>query len=79
MKGNKVMSQILEETQLIMKKYKIKAKKALGQNFLINQNVVDKIVDSSHINKQKIVIKIGPRIRNFNKTTIRKSRKSNLC
>lgn len=73
------MSQILEETQLIMKKYKIKAKKALGQNFLINQNVVDKIVDSSHITKEDIVIEIGPRIRNFNKTTIRKSRKSNLC
>ena len=45
------MSNILEDTQFIMKKYKIKANKSLGQNFLINQNVVDKIVESSQITK----------------------------
>ena len=28
------MSNILEDTQFIMKKYKIKANKSLGQNFL---------------------------------------------
>ena len=35
-----------------MKKYRIKANKALGQNFLINQSVVDKIVESSNITKE---------------------------
>ena len=54
------MSNILEDTQFLMKKYKIKANKALGQNFLINQNVVDQIVESSHITKQDVVIEIGP-------------------
>ena len=54
------MSNILEDTQFIMKKYRIKANKSLGQNFLINQNVVDKIIESSHITKQDLVIEIGP-------------------
>ncbi len=54
------MSNILEDTQFLMKKYKIKVNKALGQNFLINQNVVDQIVESSHITKQDVVIEIGP-------------------
>ena len=54
------MSHILEDTQFIMKKYKIRANKALGQNFLINQNVVDKIVESSNITKEDLVIEIGP-------------------
>ena len=37
------MDNILEETKFIMKKYNIKAKKELGQNFLINKEVIDKI------------------------------------
>lgn len=59
-KENMYMSNILEDTQFLMKKYKIKANKALGQNFLINQNVVNQIVESSHITKQDVVIEIGP-------------------
>ena len=41
------MENILEETKFIMKKYNIKANKSLGQNFLISQEVVEKIVDCS--------------------------------
>ena len=35
------MPNILEETNFILKKYSIKANKSLGQNFLVNQNVID--------------------------------------
>ena len=35
------MPNILEETNHILKKYNIRANKSLGQNFLINQNVID--------------------------------------
>ena len=31
---------VLEETKLLMKKYKIKANKSLGQNFLIDDTVI---------------------------------------
>ena len=54
------MNSIIEETKNIMKKYKIKANKSLGQNFLINQEVVDKIVESSEITEEDLVIEIGP-------------------
>ena len=75
MKGNKKMSHILEDTQFIMKKYKIRANKALGQNFLINQNVVDKIVESSHITKEDLVIEIGPGLGTLTKELLEKAGK----
>lgn len=54
------MRDILEDTKFIMKKYNIKANKSLGQNFLINQEVVDTIVEISNIDKNDLVIEIGP-------------------
>ena len=54
------MSSILEETKFIMKKYNIRASKRLGQNFLIDENVVETIVDCSNINEEDLVIEIGP-------------------
>ena len=69
------MSNILEDTQFIMKKYKIKANKSLGQNFLINQNVVDKIVESSQITKNDLVIEIGPGLGTLTKELLEKAGK----
>lgn len=60
------MSKILEETKFIMKKYNIKANKSLGQNFLISDEVVEAIVDSSDICETDLVIEIGPGLRNIN-------------
>ena len=37
----------------------IKAKKSLGQNFLIDQNIIDKILDIVEI-KDKNILEIGP-------------------
>ena len=54
------MANLEEKTRFIMKKYGISANKSLGQNFLINQEVVDNIVDASEITKEDLVIEIGP-------------------
>lgn len=35
-------------------------KKSLGQNFLIDNNVIHKIVDSANIDKDTLVIEVGP-------------------
>lgn len=51
---------LYEETKFIMKKNNIIANKSLGQNFLIDENVVDNIVQAAEINKQDLVIEIGP-------------------
>ena len=51
---------VYEETQLILHKYKIQANKSLGQNFLVDDNVIDEIIHSSNIDKQDLIIEIGP-------------------
>ena len=39
---------------------KIKAKKSLGQNFLIDQNIAKKIVNTVKINENDSIFEIGP-------------------
>lgn len=51
---------VYEETEMLLKKYKIKANKSLGQNFLISEEVINKIVEESAITKNDLVIEIGP-------------------
>jgi 16S rRNA (adenine1518-N6/adenine1519-N6)-dimethyltransferase len=69
------MKSILEETRFLMKKYNIKANKALGQNFLINENVLEKIVESSEIEKNDLVIEIGPGLGTLTKYLLEKAGK----
>ena len=51
---------LFEETRFVMNKYKVHAKKSLGQNFLIDDDVVDEIIENSEISKENLVIEIGP-------------------
>ncbi|MBR3697502.1 MAG: 16S rRNA (adenine(1518)-N(6)/adenine(1519)-N(6))-dimethyltransferase RsmA [Clostridia bacterium] len=51
---------LINETKLIMKKYNITAKKSLGQNFLINEEVVYGIVEKAEVTKDDLIIEIGP-------------------
>ncbi len=54
------MSGVYEDTRFLMKKYGITANKKLGQNFLIDEKVIDTIVEASEITKEDFVIEIGP-------------------
>ena len=54
------MNSVLEETKYILSKYKISANKKLGQNFLVDDNVINQIIDKSDIQKDDLVIEIGP-------------------
>ena len=49
----KKMSQMLNEKNF-------KFKKKYGQNFIIDENLINKIVENSNINKNTLVIEIGP-------------------
>ena len=69
------MSNILEETNLILKKYNIKANKSLGQNFLINQNVIDEIINGAEIDKDDLIIEIGPGLGTLTKQLLEKAGK----
>lgn len=66
---------ILEETRFIMNKYHIKANKSLGQNFLISEEVVKTIVNSSQIGKEDLVIEIGPGLGTLTKYLLEKAGK----
>jgi len=54
------MNNLYEETKFILKKYGIFANKSLGQNFLVNENVVKTIIEKSNITKEDLIIEIGP-------------------
>lgn len=47
-------------TKDIIKKYKLRLTKSLGQNFLNDERVVEKIVDSAEVSSDDLVIEIGP-------------------
>ena len=46
------------------------AKKSLGQNFLIDNNIINKIIKISDINKNKIVMEIGAGYGNLTKSIV---------
>lgn len=52
----------VSKTKEILNKYQLQAKKKFGQNFLIDSNIVSKIVKTANIDENTIVIEIGPGI-----------------
>lgn len=51
---------LYNETQMLLNQYHLKANKRYGQNFLINGDIVNEIIEKSEINENDIVIEIGP-------------------
>lgn len=51
---------IVDEVYKTLKQKNLYAKKQYGQNFLMDKNVLNKIIDISNITKDDIVIEIGP-------------------
>ena len=50
----------INEVKQILTKYDVSVKKQFGQNFLMDNNIVNKICDISNITKEVNVIEIGP-------------------
>jgi 16S rRNA (adenine1518-N6/adenine1519-N6)-dimethyltransferase len=69
------MENLEEKTRSIMRKYGISAQKSLGQNFLINEDVVENIVTASEISKNDLVIEIGPGLGTLTESLIEKAGK----
>ena len=69
------MENLLQETKMIMNKNNIRANKSLGQNFLINKEVVEEIIESSNINKEDLIIEIGPGLGTLTKYLLEKAGK----
>ena len=63
-----------QKTDYILNKYGLKAKKRFGQNFLIDESIIDRIVDESEISKEDIVIEIGPGLGNLTEKLLEKAK-----
>lgn len=59
---NKPVLGIPQNTIEILKKYNFSFQKKFGQNFLIDTHVLDKIIRAADINKEDMVLEIGPGI-----------------
>ena len=68
----------LNETKKILAKYDLQAKKKFGQNFLIDSNIINKIIEESKIDKNCGVIEIGPGIGSLTEK-LSESAKKVLC
>lgn len=69
------MENLQEKTKYILNKYKISANKSLGQNFLINDSVVEKIIESADVKADDLVIEIGPGLGNLTEFLLEKAGK----
>lgn len=65
----------LETTKKIMRTNSIFAKKMFGQNFLIDDNILEGIVESANVNEQDTVIEIGPGLGNLTHYILEKGAK----
>ena len=52
-----------------------KPKKSLGQNFLLDKNIIEKIIDSAKIKSSDIVLEIGPGTGNLTKFIVARNPK----
>jgi 16S rRNA (adenine1518-N6/adenine1519-N6)-dimethyltransferase len=53
----------------------IKAKKSLGQNFLVDKNIINKIISAGDINKNDVVLEVGPGTGNLTENILQKKPK----
>lgn len=60
-------------TKKIMKQYEITANKRYGQNFLIDDNILNQIVEIAEISKNDLVIEIGPGLGNLTEYILEKA------
>jgi len=64
---------IKNNTLDIIKKHNLKLTKSLGQNFLNDDSIVNNIVDSAEIDKETLVLEIGPGVGSMTKELARRA------
>ena len=63
----------MQDIKTFLKKYNFSANKLLGQNFLINDEVLEKIVEAADLKTGDEVLEIGPGIGNLTKLLAKQS------
>lgn len=63
------------KTQELVTKYNFKFSKSLGQNFLIDDSVLSDIVSGADVNKEDLIIEIGPGVGSLTALLINEAKK----
>ena len=69
------MENAYKETMFLLKKYHITANKSLGQNFLIEDSIINETVESAQISKDDLVVEIGPGLGTLTSKLLEKAKK----
>lgn len=69
------MENAYQKTKFILNKYHITASKSLGQNFLINDEVINETVNSANITEDDLIIEIGPGLGILTEKMLEKAKK----
>ena len=59
----------------VAKKYEFRFKKGLGQNFLIDDSVLDDIIDGAEVNEEDFIIEIGPGFGTLTRALLKKAKR----
>ena len=50
----------IQTTKYLLNKYELLAKKSLGQNFIVDSNIIDRLIAHAKLSKDVAVIEVGP-------------------
>jgi 16S rRNA (adenine1518-N6/adenine1519-N6)-dimethyltransferase len=53
---------LLKQTKDLLRQYELRAKKGLGQHFLVNSSILKKIMQTAEISRSDLILEIGPGI-----------------
>jgi len=59
----------------VAKKYEFRFKKGLGQNFLIDDSVLEDVVDGADVNEEDFIIEIGPGFGTLTRALLKRAKK----
>lgn len=62
-------------TREVVEKHEFRFSKSLGQNFLVDETVLEDILNSAEVNKDDMVIEIGPGVGTLTRELLKRARK----
>ncbi len=63
------------KTKELVKKYNFRFSKSLGQNFLLDESVLNDIVDGAEVNENDFIIEIGPGVGTLTAKLLQKAKR----
>lgn len=65
----------INTTKYLLDKYNLKAKRSLGQNFIVDNNIIKRLIDHAKIQENTAIIEIGPGLGALTQALLKKAEK----